>query len=121
MGRHTWPVRPLPDGRGDVWRQMMAGDPDFYALWKNDVPITISFPPIVDEDEQLTKETIEMLKDRDIISDETALELSRNTRAWRPEPWTLRARPVRSSGPSACRARATSSGGCSPTSTPTST
>jgi signal transduction histidine kinase len=20
MGRHTWPLRPLPDGRGEVWR-----------------------------------------------------------------------------------------------------
>ncbi|MDP9391236.1 MAG: ATP-binding protein, partial [Actinomycetota bacterium] len=25
MGRHTWPVRPLPDGRGDVWRWNLAG------------------------------------------------------------------------------------------------
>lgn len=25
MGRHTWPVRPLPDGRGDIWRWNLAG------------------------------------------------------------------------------------------------
>lgn len=25
MGRHTWPVRPLPDGRGDVWRWDLSG------------------------------------------------------------------------------------------------
>ena len=25
MGRHTWPVKPLPDGRGDVWRWNLAG------------------------------------------------------------------------------------------------
>ena len=25
MGRHTWPVRPLPDGRGDVWRWNLCG------------------------------------------------------------------------------------------------
>lgn len=25
MGRHTWPVRPLPDGRGDVWRWNLSG------------------------------------------------------------------------------------------------
>jgi anti-sigma regulatory factor (Ser/Thr protein kinase) len=25
MGRHTWPLRPLPDGRGDVWRWNLAG------------------------------------------------------------------------------------------------
>jgi anti-sigma regulatory factor (Ser/Thr protein kinase) len=24
MGRHSWPVRPLPDGRGDVWRWNLA-------------------------------------------------------------------------------------------------
>ena len=24
MGRHTWPLRPLPDGRGDVWRWNLA-------------------------------------------------------------------------------------------------
>ncbi len=24
MGRHTWPLRPLPDGRGDVWRWHLA-------------------------------------------------------------------------------------------------
>jgi anti-sigma regulatory factor (Ser/Thr protein kinase) len=24
MGRHTWPLKPLPDGRGDVWRWNLA-------------------------------------------------------------------------------------------------
>lgn len=24
MGRHTWPLRPLPDGRGEVWRWHLA-------------------------------------------------------------------------------------------------
>src|SRR4051795_12705966 len=52
-----------------VFRQMMAGDPDFYALWRNKVPITISFPPIVDDDEKLTKDTLQMLLDKGIISD----------------------------------------------------
>jgi hypothetical protein len=59
-----------------VFRQVMAGDPDFFRLWQGKVPITISFPPIVDEDEKLTMETIKMLLDKGIISDETALELS---------------------------------------------
>ena len=59
-----------------VFRQMMAGDPDFYTLWANKVPITISFPPIVDDDDKLTKETIDMLLDKGILSDKTALELS---------------------------------------------
>lgn len=59
-----------------IFRQMMAGDPDFYNIWKSGVPITISFPPIVDEDEKLTKETVDMLLDKGIISDETALTLS---------------------------------------------
>src|SRR4029079_16319524 len=56
--------------------QMMAGDPEFYALWKNQVPITISFPPIVDAQGQLTKDTIDMLVTKGILSDKTALELS---------------------------------------------
>lgn len=59
-----------------VFRQMMAGDPDFFELWKNKVPVSIFFPPIVDDDEKLTKDTIQMLLDKGIISDETALELS---------------------------------------------
>jgi hypothetical protein len=59
-----------------VFRQMMAGDPEFYTLWANKVPITISFPPIVDDDEKLTKDTLQMLLDKGIISDETALTLS---------------------------------------------
>src|SRR4051794_35823455 len=25
MGRHTWPLRPPPDGRGEVWRWHLAG------------------------------------------------------------------------------------------------
>src|SRR4029453_10036401 len=24
MGRHTWPLRPLPDGRGEVWQWNLA-------------------------------------------------------------------------------------------------
>jgi anti-sigma regulatory factor (Ser/Thr protein kinase) len=24
MGRHTWPLRPLPDGRGELWRWYLA-------------------------------------------------------------------------------------------------
>jgi hypothetical protein len=28
MGRHTWPLRPLPDGRGEVWRWGLAGIPE---------------------------------------------------------------------------------------------
>jgi anti-sigma regulatory factor (Ser/Thr protein kinase) len=24
MGRHTWPLRPLPDGRGEMWRWHLA-------------------------------------------------------------------------------------------------
>ena len=24
MGRHTWPLKPLPDGRGEVWRWNLA-------------------------------------------------------------------------------------------------
>lgn len=59
-----------------VFRQVMTGDPDFYNIWANKVPISISYPPIVDEDEQLTKDTIDMLLEKGIISDETALELS---------------------------------------------
>lgn len=59
-----------------VFRQMMAGDPDFYLLWRNGVEVKVSFPPIVDEDLNLTKDTIEMLLTKGIISDKTALELS---------------------------------------------
>ncbi len=59
-----------------VFRQMMAGDPDFCDLWAAGTPVSISFPPIVDEDEKLTKETLDMLIERGVISDETALALS---------------------------------------------
>lgn len=59
-----------------VWRQYMAGDPDFYAIFTGKVPIAITFPPIVDEDGQLTLDTIDMLVRNGLLSDETALELS---------------------------------------------
>lgn len=62
--------------RAYIYKRYAAGDQNFYAVVTGDVDIKISFPPIVDEDMKLTLDTIEMLVDKGIISDETALELS---------------------------------------------
>lgn len=59
-----------------IYKKVASGDQNFYALASSGLTYKIGFPPIVDDDQNLTKETIEMLVDKGIISDETALELS---------------------------------------------
>lgn len=59
-----------------IHKKYAAGDQAFYAVVSAATEISITFPPIVDEDMKLTLDTIEMLVEKGIISDETALQLS---------------------------------------------
>lgn len=59
-----------------IWKKYASGDQDYFAFMSSGLSFSIGFPPIVDEDQNLTLNTIQMLVDKGIISDETALELS---------------------------------------------
>jgi len=59
-----------------VYMKYIQGDQNFFAVYSGQVDFTISFPPIVDEDKQLTLDTIKTLVDNGILSDATALKLA---------------------------------------------
>jgi len=59
-----------------IYMKYVTGDQNFYALYTSGADFQIGFPPIVDEDKQLTLDTIKTLLDNGILSDETALKLA---------------------------------------------
>ena len=59
-----------------VYMKYVQGDQNFFAVYSSQTDFTISFPPIVDEDKQLTLDTIKTLVENGILSDATALKLA---------------------------------------------
>ena len=58
-----------------IYKRYAQGDQNFYAVYTAESSIGIDFPPIVDEDKNITLQTVQTLVDKGIISDRTALEM----------------------------------------------
>jgi len=58
-----------------IYKKIISGDPNFYAIQTNELDYKLSFPPIVDDDKKLTLDTISMLVEQGIMSNRTALEI----------------------------------------------
>ncbi len=57
-------------------RSIWLSNPDFLPFEDNTPEVKVIFPPIIDDDKNLTKDTIEMLLAQGVISNKTALELT---------------------------------------------
>lgn len=58
-----------------IYKRYSQGDQNFYALYTAQSSFGIDFPAIVDEDKNITLQTVQTLVEKGIISDRTALEM----------------------------------------------
>jgi hypothetical protein len=63
-----------------IYKRFAQGDQNFYAVYTAKSAIGIDFPPIVDEDKNITLQTVNTLVEKGIISDRTALEMLTNVK-----------------------------------------
>lgn len=58
-----------------IERRILMSDPMFLPLIDNQTQVRVSFPPIDDEDKQLTLDTVEWAYENELLSAQTVLEL----------------------------------------------